>query len=130
MKRAFTLVSTLVTIAIILILAIVITKGTLGTYESKRADKKDNSVVGAVMYKAKDTVCQSNLSQARDSLYALGATDAEDHLPATLAEAKLPSEITHCPVGKEEYVYDPARYEETKNPKDLIHCPHKGHEKY
>lgn len=130
MKRAFTLISSLITIALILLLAVVFLKGGLGDRQSLRKDKKDQTVVGAVILASKDTVCRSNLSQARQMVLALQSMDGEDTLPGSLEEAKVPAEMRICPVGKVAYVYDPQAYAENKDLRKLVRCPHLGHEKY
>ncbi|HVL39864.1 MAG TPA: prepilin-type N-terminal cleavage/methylation domain-containing protein [Fimbriimonadaceae bacterium] len=119
--RGFTLISTLVTIALILVLVVVYTTGGFGGRSgSTRADGKGTTVPGAARMKAFDTQCKSNLGQVRQSLQ-LAATLDEPY-PATLQETRLGDGFYHCPIGKEPYQYDPST--------GRVACPHPGHEKY
>jgi hypothetical protein len=128
-RKAFTLVSTLVTLALIGILAVVFLKGGF-THASARKDQKDKTLVGAVMLSAKDTKCREYLQECRQAAMTQTSFNEDDQVPGSINDLKLGSELTHCAVGKEEYIYDPHKYAETKDLKDLVRCPHPGHEKY
>jgi hypothetical protein len=122
--RGFTLVSTLMTMAIICLLAVVLFKGS-GIFGasagSDRPDGKGKTIVGKSMYSAKDEVCRSNLSQLRQSLQILRINE-DDQPPATLEDSRLGSSFYTCAVGGEPYTYDPST--------GRVSCPHPGHEKY
>ena len=118
--RGFTIISTLVTMAIILILVVVYTTGGSRVGGSSRPDGKGRTVLGASRMKAFDTQCKSNIGQVRQSLQLTSTVD--DQLPATLEETRLGQSFYQCPIGKERYEYDPATGQ--------VRCPHPGHEKY
>jgi hypothetical protein len=118
-----TLAATLVVLAIIAILAAMYFMPNGG--KSTRADGKGTSTVGAALYKAKDTVCKSNISSVRQLIYIQTQTNGEDNPenPATLDDVRgISREFKSCPVGKEPYSYDPAD--------GKVKCVHPGHEKY
>ncbi len=71
---------------------------------------------------ARDTVCRSNLTQARSSIEALSASDPDGRPPQSIVDLGLPAELQRCPAGGEQYRYDPAT--------GRIQCPHPGHEGY
>ncbi len=122
--RGNTLVGTLITIAIMAVLAVVLFKGS-GAFGGKsapaRKDGLGTTVMGQVRYDAKDTVCQSNLQQVRMSLQ-IAESDNDDKPPETLQATHLGADFYKCPLGGEPYIYDPAT--------GKVHCPHPGHEKY
>ncbi len=124
MRRGNTLVGMLVVVAIIAIMAAIFLGGgqgsSLGVGESKRADGKGRTVLGASMEAARDDVCRSNLGQIRSSIQI--ATTTDDEKPASLAELRGMSSVSSCPTGKEPYTYDPAT--------GTVKCPHPGHGKY
>jgi hypothetical protein len=116
----------MITVAIIMILMVVMMKGSgwlgaPGAAQSKRADGKGTTVLGAAKYAAEDTVCQSDLAQIRQSIIVY-KTSNDDQAPARLEDTKLGDQFYRCPVGHEAYVYDPATGQ--------VHCPHPGHENY
>ena len=123
-QRGQTLVASLIVVVIILILAVVLFKGS-GVFGGKpvasRPDGKGTTVLGGVRYAAKDDVCRSNLGQLRSAIQILDSTN-DDHPPATLQETKLGSDFYSCPVGHEPYQYDPATGQ--------VRCPHPGHQNY
>ncbi|RYG32983.1 hypothetical protein EON81_19340 [bacterium] len=124
MKRGFTLVSTLVTIAIIMVLMVATFYGSgflQGKTASSRKDGLGKTVMGQAKYAAKDDVCRSNLGQVRQAIQILQINE-DDKPPEDIHETKLPQEFYSCPVGKEAYLYNP----ETGQ----VQCPHLGHEKY
>lgn len=118
-----TLVATLIVLAIIAILAAVYFMPRGG--QSTRKDGKGTTIPGAVMYKAKDTVCKHNLDQIRQLIYVQTETSGEDTptYPATLKEIRgVTDDLSKCPVGKEPYEWDQNG--------GKVRCPHPGHEKY
>lgn len=123
MKRAFTLASTLITIALLGLLAVAVLKGPamFGGKLSKRADGKGETIVGLGRYAAKDEVCRNNLSQVRASIQILETSDDTQH-PASIEETNLGKSYYRCPIGKEGYAYDPQT--------GIVRCPHPGHERY
>jgi len=113
-----TLIGLLVVIAIIAILAVVVTTGGFGDRKSTRKDGLGTTVQGAVRAKALDTSCTSNLQQIRMKIQM--DMNTEDQAPASLQDLGLPSDMLKCPIGKEPYEYDPATGQ--------VHCKHPGHE--
>ena len=124
-SKANTLVAMLATTAIILVLVVVLFKGSnafgLQTKASPRADGKGTTVLGQVRYDAKDTVCRSNISQVRLAI-SVYETANDDHPPDNLQELKIGNDFYSCPLGHEPYQYDPST--------GTVHCVHPGHEKY
>jgi hypothetical protein len=120
--RGWTLVGTLVTIAIMALLAAVLFlgSGAFGSKESPRPDGKGKTTVGLAKLEAQDEVCRNNLSQLRTSIQM--SMIGEETPPAALSDTRLGSSFYKCPVGGEDYEYDPATGQ--------VRCPHKGHEKY
>jgi len=126
MQRGNTLAATLVVVLLMMMLAVALMFGSgmfakPATQKSGRPDGLGTTVPGAVKYAAKDDVCRSNLGQVRAALQIVTMSN-EDQFPADVKETKLPSEFYLCPVGKENYTYDPATGQ--------VNCPHLGHEKY
>jgi len=123
-QRGLSLVSTLVTMALIMMLSVVFMYGSgifqKGGPKSTRADGLGKTVPGAAEMAAYDTNCKSDLVQVRESIMI--AQGGEEKFPATLEELHLPAEVLKCPIGHEPYVYDPTT--------GTVHCPHPGHEKY
>lgn len=126
MKRGgWTLVSTLVTIALLGVLAVAVTTGGFGTLrsgETPRADGKGKTVPGLVKAKAEDEVCRSNLGQVRQALQMAQTSSEDNAFPATLEDLRLGTGFQRCPMGKEPYQYDPAT--------GTVRCPHPGHENF
>jgi competence protein ComGC len=123
-RKGQTLVASLIVIVIILILAVVMFKGTSIFGDKPAPARKDGhgtTVLGQVQYDAKDEVCRSNLSQLRQAIQVAETTN-DDHPPASLQETKLGTEFYSCPIGHEPYVYDPSTGQ--------VHCTHPGHESY
>ncbi len=116
----------MVVVVIILILAIVLFKGSSvfgvagGKAPTPRKDGNGTTVLGRVRFEAKDAVCQSNLSQVRMAITL--AHQSNDEFPARLEETKIGNDFYACPIGHERYTYDPATGKVT--------CPHPGHEDY
>ena len=115
----------LITTAIILVLVVVLFKGSnafgLQSKASTRPDGKGTTVLGQVRYDAKDTVCQSNLGQVRSAIMIYESSN-DDHPPDNLQELKIGNDFYRCPLGGEPYAYDPLT--------GAVHCVHPGHEKY
>jgi hypothetical protein len=122
--RGNTLVGTLITITIMAVLAVALFKGS-GAFGGQsgpaRKDGRGTTTMGLAELAAKDTVCRSNLSQLRAGLQ-IAQQNNDEKFPDTLQETKFPQEFYKCPLGKENYVYDPAT--------GKVYCPHPGHEKY
>jgi len=115
--RAFSLIEILVTMVII----VVISAFMMNYYIGGRTP--GGKKVKTPMTAARESVCRINLNQCRQGFMALKSMDTDGtNQPKGMAELKFPSETTHCDVGGEAYVYDPATGE--------VHCPHPGHEKY
>lgn len=127
MNRGYTLAATLITVVIVLILAVVLFKGTSvfgqpGSAAVKaRPDHLGTTVLGRARYDAKDDVCRSNLASLRQAIQIFESSN-DDQPPASLADTKLGSDFYRCPVGHEPYVYDAST--------GTVHCIHPGHEKY
>lgn len=121
MRRGFTLVSTLVTLALILMLVVVYTTGGLRVGQSSRPDGKGVTTLGAAQMRAFDTQCTSNLRQVRQAIQVV-SNMGEDGYPQSLNETRLGRDFLACPIGKEPYQYDPATGQ--------VRCPHPGHENY
>lgn len=82
-----------------------------------------NTTPGKAIEKAHDVECQSNVMQIRSAI-TMYRTEHQAP-PPSLADVRLNvsnPNFTKCPVGHEDYVYDPAT--------GTIHCPHPGHENY
>lgn len=124
-KRGFSLVSMLVTMALIAMLSVVFMYGSgvfqKGGPKSPRADGKGVTVPGLAEAAARDTVCRSNLEQIRSAIMVFQSSN-DEHFPNSLDDIKFPAEVLEDPIGHEKYVYDPATGQ--------VHCPHPGHEKY
>ena len=124
-QRGSAMVGTMVTLAIICVLLVVFMKGGCGSMlsasDSKRADGKGVTIMGAAEARARDEVCKTNLAQVRQMLM-IAESDNDDKPPASLADLHAPDSTLHCPIGHEAYVYDPAT--------GKVKCPHPGHGKY
>jgi acyl-coenzyme A synthetase/AMP-(fatty) acid ligase len=117
----FSLIGTLVAIALTIGLVVVFVFGGFGKKaDNKRADKVGETIVGQSMARAKDGKCIENLRQVRMAIEM--AKTSDDVPPAGLNELKMPAEMLVDPIGKEPYEYDPAT--------GTVKCVHPGHEKY
>lgn len=127
MGRGFSLVGVLLVVAIIAVLVVVmygkgipgVGGGTQGT--PPRPDGKGETVIGRAKYAAKDDECRNGLSQIRAAV-AIATDPVEGTRPGTLAETRIGTQFTKCPVGSEPYSYDPNS--------GKVQCPHRGHESY
>lgn len=121
-RRGNTLIGMMAVLVIIAILGSVFMYGS-GAFSkdhpSPRKDGKGTTIPGLAEAKARDTVCQHNLTQVRESIQ-IAETGGDDQHPGSLQDLHLPSEILKCPIGHEAYVYDPTTGQ--------VHCPHPGHE--
>jgi hypothetical protein len=126
-KAGFTIVATLVTIALILFLAVYLMYGgSTGGGKSMRADGEGKTYLGAAMARGRDAECIERLRNLRMA-WDLAVNSSGDERPAALDELKQPADYLHCPIGKKEpYVYDPA----ATDARDAIKCVHPGHEKH
>jgi hypothetical protein len=120
MRRGQTLVASLAVIAIIAILAVVMMRGMGGAAPKPKADGRGVTVMGNAMATAKDSTCESNLSQMRQLLQVQKATD-EEFKPMSPNDVPGASGVSKCPVGKETYLIDA---------QGQVTCPHLGHEKF
>lgn len=118
-KRGYTLVGTLVAIALMLGLAVYFVMGTGAG--SKRKDGLGKTVPGAVRAQAFDTECKNQLSQIRQSI-SIATNMGEDAHPTSLSDLRLGGDYLLCPIGKEPFAYDAAT--------GKVQCVHPGHEAY
>lgn len=115
-SRGFALIEMLVVIVIIAILAyLLLPRLTGGT-------SKGQEGVRAPIAVAKGTVCKDYLRQARMAMSTMTMGEPDEDGPRSLADLKLPAEMTRCPEGGEEYGFDA----QTRR----VWCPHPGHEQY
>ncbi|HXG25212.1 MAG TPA: prepilin-type N-terminal cleavage/methylation domain-containing protein [Chthonomonadales bacterium] len=117
--HGFGLVEILVVVAVVLILAAVLLPRYVG---GKRPEEKIKTVRAPITL-AQDTVCEANLRIVRQSLEVRRTGDPDGANVWSLAELReLPSEARRCPVGGEEYIYDPQTGQ--------VRCPHPGHQNF
>jgi hypothetical protein len=123
-SRGHTLISMLVTLAIIAILMVVMMKGSnmFGASSSPRADGKGTTVPGLVKASAQDEVCKNNLNSVRQSIQITMATTGDEEKPASMAAIQIGDNFKKCPMGGEPYTYNATTGE--------VRCTHPGHEKY
>lgn len=76
---------------------------------------------GMAIEQAKNVECRTNLGQIRQAIEIFKMTN-ENNPPRTLDDLRLPTESTHCPVGKQEYTYDPQTGQ--------VRCSTPGHDRY
>lgn len=112
----------LIEILVVTVLLIMLSGGLAYFYLGSGGKTKDGKTKRTPITVAKDTVCQSNIGQVRQSLNVLRAGDPDGALPQSLTELKLPSELLYCAVGKEPYQYDPST--------GMVRCVHPGHENF
>ena len=125
MRRGFTLIATMITIALILFLAVYLMNGGRGDGESIRKDGVGKTYLGASMARANDAVCIEHLRNMRLALEVATNTNGDER-PTGLEELHQPADYLYCPIGKEPYVYDPA----AASNEAAIKCVHVSHEKY
>lgn len=121
MKRGgFTIIATLITVAIICILMVVMMQGMGDSVPAARPDGRGKTIPGAAKAQAEDQVCLSNLSQVRQGIQiAMVGTDTP---PPTIEDARIGQQFYSCPLGHEPYKYDPQT--------GRVQCVHPGHENY
>lgn len=97
--------------------------GGLGLMEEPpaRPDGKGETIIGRSMYAAKDSNCRTQLHQLRLSV-GIHTDHVNDILPARIEDLKMGASYYICPVGEENYGYNPST--------GVVSCPHKGHEDY
>ncbi|MDI9635049.1 hypothetical protein QPK87_31120 [Kamptonema cortianum] len=124
LRSGGSLVGTIVTIAILALLAIAFVVGpdAFGGKKSSRPDGKGTTVVGRAGWAAKDEACRSNIDQVRSGITIYSSSDPDGTPPPTIEDTRIGSDFYRCPVGKEPYLYDPSTGQ--------VKCPHPGHEKY
>ena len=112
--RAFSLIEILVVMVVLMILAAIVMPRLMG------GKTLDGKTIKAPKEAAKEVVCRSNLNQVRQGvqIYRIG----NEGEPISLSKLQLPSEVTHCAVGGEEYQLSSETGE--------VHCPHPGHETF
>lgn len=113
-KSGFHFVELLVVLIVVCLLAAFLIPHYLGQ-KTQQISSGQN-----IQKEAQDTVCRTNLLQARQNI-AMRKT-AGQTLPGSLSEYNLSLQETHCPAGGEAYIYSPGTGE--------IHCPHPSHELY
>lgn len=118
-QRGFTIIATLITVAIICVLMVVMMGG-MGSQMPGRKDGMGKTIPGAAKLSAEDQVCKSNLSQVRQGL-AIANIGAEGH-PDSIQDAHIGEQFYSCPIGHEPYQYDPQT--------GAVHCVHPGHESF
>jgi prepilin-type N-terminal cleavage/methylation domain-containing protein len=117
-ERGFlTLIELLVVLAIILGFFWVFTGG--GGKPSRPGGP--TTTPGMAIEQAKNLECRTELSQVRQAIQ-IYKLSSDGKPPASLDDLRLPYETTHCPVGKQQYVYDPQTGQ--------VHCSTPGHERY
>jgi hypothetical protein len=126
-KAGFTIVATLVTIALILFLAVYLMYGgSTGGGKSMRADGEGKTYLGAAMARGRDAECMEHLRSVRAG-WELAVNSSGDEPPASLEDLKQPADYLRCPIGKKEpYVYNAT----ATDSREAIKCVHPGHEKY
>ena len=90
--------------------------------ENARPDGKGNTSIGRALLKGEDTACKAQVEQVRQLIY-ISTDHVSDTYPTSLdAVSGLPNDYDTCPIGEEQYDYDPSTGE--------VSCPHPGHEEY
>lgn len=122
-RKGFTLIATLITVAIICILMVImmqsytpaidsVTRSAAATTGGKAQDMNISTV---------DLACKGNLSQLRQAIQAAKLSSGDEN-PPDLQSVGIGANFYKCPVGGEAYVYDPAT--------GTVHCPHPGHQNF
>ncbi|HXH60912.1 MAG TPA: hypothetical protein VNI20_06090 [Fimbriimonadaceae bacterium] len=124
LRSGRSLVGVLVAVLIVIVAGVVFVTGgrsLMGPDEHPRPDNKGNTLVGKVLYAPKDTDCRVQIEQVRQAIQ-INTDPVDDVHPPSLKDLGLTDKFIHCPVGGEEYVYDPKT--------GKVYCPHAGHRKY
>lgn len=121
-RRAFSLIEILVTIAILTIIAAILLPRYLkgGPRMSTGRTLEDEAPV----QRAHGVECANALNQIRQA-YTMATSQDEEHRPQSLADLRpygISEKMTICPVGKEPYLFNPATGQ--------VQCPHLGHGKF
>jgi len=121
-RRAFSLVEILVTVAILTIIAAIILPRYLrgGPKTSTGRSLQDEAPV----QRAHGVECANALNQIRQA-YTMATSADEEHRPQSLADLKsygISDKMTICPVGKVPYVFNSATGQ--------VQCPYPGHGKF
>jgi len=111
----FVLIELVVAVAIIALLV-----GAYFGLSGRLGQKK--TMPGQVMDRAKDVECRSNLQQLRDNIRIMTMEGQPPPSSLSAAVSGLGDIFTKCPVGGEQYVYDPQT--------GSVRCPHPGHESF
>lgn len=114
--QAFSLIEMVVVLVIMVALAAVLFPRIAG--HGRTADGK----AATPMTKAHDTECLMNLTQVKQGMEVFKSGDPDGKPPASLQDLKLPGELLHCPVSKQDYQYDPAT--------GAVHCAFPAHQAY
>jgi type II secretory pathway pseudopilin PulG len=124
-NRGFTMISTLITVAIICILMVVMMQGYSGVAGGQgkptRKDGRGTTTMGGAIVTAQDQVCKSNLQQVRQAIEA-AKLSGSDELPPDIKSAGIGESFYSCPLGNEAYKYDSMT--------GRVQCVHPGHERY
>lgn len=113
LRRAFSLVEILVVGIIIIALAAWLFPKFLSSTKNAAGKTIDSPI-----QRAKGVECSSNLQQIRQSLQMAGISEER---PQSLQELRgLPSSMLKCPIGGEDYRFDPQSQK--------VMCPRPGHE--
>lgn len=128
--HAFSLVGTLVTMAVIAVLACVVYVGGLNYFSASgseaakpRPDGEGATIIGRSAAKARDHECQVQLGQVRAAISSFGL---EDEQPTSLDQIGFPPSTLRCPIGQEPYRFNPNE----PDPRLAVTCAHPGHERY
>jgi len=120
-QGGFTIIATLITVAIICILMVVMMQGYGTGSASTRKDGLGKTTYGGAIMTAKDEACRANLQQVRQGLEAAKLSNG-DEVPADIKDAHIGDSFYSCPLGGEHYKYDSATGQ--------VHCTHPGHENF
>ena len=113
--RGFSLVEVLVVCLVLIALAAWLSASYLG--KSKNGEKAHTPIE-----RAHDTECMNNIHQLVLGVQTIQSSDPDGKPPQSLTELKFPQSMLSCPVGHEQYVYDPAT--------GRVYCPHPGHQNF
>jgi hypothetical protein len=127
----WTLISMLVTVAIIIVVAAMYFHGGVPSPTSVKqgdplldASGGKVTVMGQALDAARGTNCRNQLSQIRQSVSAWKSSTGSEQNPETMAELGLGvgADYFKCPVTGEPYAYDPAT--------GTVRCVNPGHANY
>lgn len=123
-KGNWTLIGMLVAIVIVgVVAAMMFTGGNMSTVkkDSSLVDQysKKQTVYGKAMDKAKGEDCRQRLNQVRTAIQNEKAVSTTEGNPKSLNDLGLSPGYLKCPVGGQNYIYDPAT--------GTVRCPYPGH---